>query len=78
MGKEGKYVMFCNILECLNDELVYNVVLCVEEMVDLDKFCVLGCGEFYLGIFIENMCCEGYEFVVLCLEVILKEENGEM
>lgn len=45
-------------------------------MEDLDKFCVLGCGEFYLLILIENMCCEGFELVVFCLEVILKYEDG--
>lgn len=43
-------------------ELEINVVLWVEEIDFLEKFFVLGCGELYLGILIEIMCWEGYEF----------------
>lgn len=55
---------------------MYNVVLCVEEIDDFDVFSVFGCGELYLLVLIENMCCEGYELVVFCLKVIFKEIDG--
>lgn len=38
-----------------------DVFLCVELIVFLDVWVVFGCGEFYLFILIEIMCCEGYE-----------------
>lgn len=67
VGKEGKFVILCNICECLDCELIYNVVLCVEDIDSLDCFKVFGCGEFYFLVFIENMCCEGFEMGVFCL-----------
>lgn len=62
VGCEGKWVIFCKLCECLLKELEIDVFFCVEEIESLDVFIVFGCGEFYFGILIENMCCEGYEF----------------
>lgn len=76
VGKEGKYVISCNIKECLEKELLYNVVLCVEEGELVDKFKVFGCGELYLLVLIENMCCENFELVVGCFEVVICEIDG--
>lgn len=61
VGCEGKFVIFCKIEECLMFEFEMDVSLCVENIDLLDVWVVLGCGEFYLFILIENMCCEGYE-----------------
>lgn len=76
VGCEGKFVMSCQICDCLMKELNYNVVLCVKDIGDEMVFEVLGCGELYLMIFVENMCCEGYELVVLCLCVVMQEIDG--
>lgn len=70
VGKEGKFVISCQVCDCLQCELFINVVLCVEDIDLLDCFVVSGCGELYFGILIEIMCCEGYEFQVFQLQVI--------
>lgn len=62
VGCEGKYVMVCKIEECFYFQFQMDVSLCVELIVFFDVWVVFGCGELYLLILIENMCCEGYEF----------------
>lgn len=42
VGKEGKFVILCNICECLEKELIYNVVLWVEDIESFDCFWVFG------------------------------------
>lgn len=40
----------------------------------VDIFVICGCGVFYIMILIEIMCCEGYEFMIGLLEVIMKKD----
>ncbi len=77
-GKEGDYVTSRQIMERLDQECVHNVALRVEQTADPDKFKVSGRGELHLGILIESMRREGYEFAVSRPEVIIKEtEDGK-
>jgi GTP-binding protein len=57
-------------------ELETNVALRVEETDSPDKFLVSGRGELHLGILIENMRREGYEFQVSQPQVIYREVGG--
>jgi GTP-binding protein len=75
-GQEGKYVTTRQIRERLFRELETNVSLRVEETNDTDTFMVSGRGELHLGILIETMRREGYEFQVSKPEVILKSIEG--
>ncbi len=78
-GREGRWGTSRNIRERLAEELRHNVALRVAETDRADRFVVSGRGELHLGILIETMRREGYEFEVSRPEVILKEgENGEM
>jgi len=72
-GREGDYVTSRQIKDRLEEEAIHNVALRVEQMPDPDKFKVSGRGELHLGILIENMRRESYEFAVSRPEVIMKE-----
>lgn len=72
-GKEGDFVTTRQIKERLEKECVHNVALRVAPTADPDKFNVSGRGELHLGILIENMRREGYEFAVSRPEVIFKD-----
>ncbi len=76
-GQEGKFVTSRQIRKRLFDELEKNVSLRVEETDSTDVFKVCGRGELHLGILIETMRREGYEFQVSKPEVIFKEINGQ-
>lgn len=76
-GQEGQYVTSRQIRARLMRELETNVSLRVNETDDTDTFMVSGRGELHLGILIETMRREGYEFQVSRPEVILKTINGE-
>lgn len=76
-GQEGKFVTSRQIKKRLYDELEKNVSLRVEDTDKTDVFKVSGRGELHLGILIETMRREGYEFQVSKPEVIYKEINGE-
>lgn len=76
-GTEGKFVTSRQILERLNRELISNVALQVNECDTSDRFQVAGRGELHLGILIETMRREGYEFAVSRPEVVLREIDGE-
>lgn len=76
-GQEGKFVTSRQIKKRLYDELEKNVSLRVEDTDKTDVFKVSGRGELHLGILIETMRREGYEFQVSKPEVIFKEINGE-
>jgi GTP-binding protein len=69
-GKEGKWGTSRKLRERLFDELRTNVALRVEETDSPDTFLVSGRGELHLGILIETMRREGYEFQVSRPEVI--------
>ena len=54
-------------------ELLTNVALRVEETDSPDKFSVSGRGELHLGILIETMRREGFEFQITQPQVIFRE-----
>jgi GTP-binding protein len=76
-GKEGSYVTSRQLRDRLIRELETNVALRVEEADTPDKFLVSGRGELHLGILIETMRREGYEFQVSQPQVIYREINGQ-
>lgn len=76
-GQEGKFVTSRQLRKRLYDELEKNVSLRVEDTDSTDVFRVSGRGELHLGILIETMRREGYEFQVSKPEVIFKEVDGE-
>jgi GTP-binding protein len=75
-GTEGKNVTSRQVRDRLFRELETNVALRVEETGEADKFAVAGRGELHLGILIENMRREGYEFQVSQPQVIYREIGG--
>ena len=76
-GKEGDYVTSRQLRDRLMRELETNVALRVEPTDSPDRFLVSGRGELHLGILIENMRREGYEFQVAQPRVIFREVNGQ-
>jgi GTP-binding protein len=76
-GQEGQYVTSRQLRGRLMRELETNVSLRVEDTDDTDTFLVSGRGELHLGILIETMRREGYEFQVSKPEVILKTIDGQ-
>lgn len=75
-GLEGKFVTSRQLRKRLYLELEKNVSMKVEDTDSTDSFCVSGRGELHLGILIETMRREGYEFQVSKPEVIFKEIDG--
>lgn len=75
-GKEGKFVTSRNIKDRLARELERNLALKVEPGEGSDEFVVCGRGTLHIGILIENMRREGYEFQVGPPKVIMKEVDG--
>lgn len=76
-GQEGDYVTSRQVRDRLMRELETNVALRVEETDSPDRFSVSGRGELHLGILIETMRREGYEFQVSQPQVIYREVNGQ-
>ncbi|MBR8839367.1 MAG: translational GTPase TypA [Stigonema ocellatum SAG 48.90 = DSM 106950] len=76
-GQEGKLVTSRQVRDRLMRELETNVALRVEETESPDKFQVSGRGELHLGILIETMRREGYEFQVSQPQVIYREVSGQ-
>ncbi len=74
-GREGKFVTSRHIQARLKRELLSNVALRVEE--NGDCFLVSGRGLMHLGILIENMRREGYEFAVGKPHVIFRQIDGK-
>ncbi len=75
-GKEGKFVTASKIEERLYKETQKDVSLRVERLSTKEEWIVSGRGELHLGILIENMRREGYEFQVSRPQVIVQEING--
>jgi len=76
-GQEGKFVTSRQLRDRLMRELETNVALRVEETDSPDRFAVSGRGELHLGILIETMRREGYEFQVSQPQVIFREISGQ-
>nr|AUG32079.1 tyrosine binding protein [Paulinella longichromatophora] len=75
-GKEGKFVTSRQLRDRLQKELLTNVALRVEDTDSPDRFAVSGRGELHLGILIETMRREGYEFQVSQPQVIFRNIDG--
>ncbi len=77
-GREGKYVTGRQLRDRLYRELERNVALRVEDTDDQQTFTVSGRGELHLGILMETMRREGFEFQVSRPRIIPREgPNGE-
>ncbi|MDK3157425.1 translational GTPase TypA [Kamptonema cortianum] len=76
-GQEGDFVTSRQLRDRLMRELETNVALRIEETDSPDKFLVSGRGELHLGILIETMRREGYEFQVSQPQVIYREVSGQ-
>jgi GTP-binding protein len=78
-GREGRWGTSRNLRGRLFEELRTNVALRVEETESAENFLVSGRGELHLGILIETMRREGYEFQVSRPEVIFhKADDGAL
>ena len=75
-GKDGKSVTATKIEERLFREVQKDVSLKVSRIPSSEEWIVSGRGELHLGILIENMRREGYEFQVSRPRVIMKEIDG--
>jgi GTP-binding protein len=77
-GKDGRFVTSRQLRERLMRELERNVALRVEDTEAPDAWTVSGRGELHLGILMETMRREGYEFQVSRPRVITRVGvNGE-
>jgi GTP-binding protein len=76
-GQEGSFVTSRQLRDRLMRELETNVALRVEPTDSPDRFSVSGRGELHLGILIETMRREGYEFQVSQPQVIYREVSGQ-
>jgi len=72
-GRDGKYVTSRQLRERLYRELERNVALRVEDTDSPDTFTVSGRGELHLGILMETMRREGYEFAVSRPRIITRK-----
>lgn len=75
-GKDGKSVTATKLEERLFREVQKDVSLRVERMEGKEEWLVSGRGELHLGILIETMRREDYEFQVSRPHVIMKEKDG--
>ncbi|MCK6478759.1 MAG: translational GTPase TypA [Planctomycetaceae bacterium] len=76
-GREGKYVTSRHLRDRLTRETLSNVALRVEDTRDPSEYAVSGRGILHLGVLVETMRREGYEFVVGKPVPIFREEDGK-
>ncbi|RRR73800.1 MAG: translational GTPase TypA [Candidatus Viridilinea halotolerans] len=72
-GREGQFVTSRKLRERLYQEMARDVALRIADTGSADVFLVAGRGELHLGILIETMRREGYEFQVSKPEVIFQQ-----
>jgi GTP-binding protein len=77
-GKEGKFVTSRHLRDRLFKEAEANPTLKISETESPDAYKVAGRGELHLGILIETMRREGYEFQVSRPQVIFKMVEGKL
>jgi GTP-binding protein len=75
-GREGRYVTSRQIGDRLRREALGNVSIRVDDTDSPDVFEVAGRGEMQIGVLIESMRREGYEFSVSRPEIIAREIEG--
>lgn len=75
-GKEGKFVTSRHLRDRLYKEAEVNPTMKISDTESPDSFKVAGRGELHLGILIETMRREGYEFQVSRPQVIYKQVDG--
>ena len=75
-GTEGEYVTSRQIRDRLERAAEADVALRVNTDLAADSFMVQGRGTLHLGVLVENMRREGYEFAIGAPEVIIQEING--
>ncbi|NRA73459.1 MAG: translational GTPase TypA [Rickettsiales bacterium] len=76
-GLEGKFLTSRQLRDRLYREALHNVALRVEDADSSEKFKVSGRGELHIGVLIETMRREGYEFAVAKPQVINKTIDGQ-
>jgi len=75
-GEEGQFVTSTKIEERLYKETQKDLALRYSRLSESEQWIVSGRGELHLGILIENMRREGFEFQVSQAKVIEREING--
>lgn len=76
-GREGEFLTSRHLRRRLYRETLSNLSLRVVDGETTDSFYVSGRGELHLGILIETMRREGYEFQISRPRVILKQEGDQ-
>ncbi len=75
-GKEGEFVTSRHLRDRLFKEIEKNLAMRVEETGSPEKLLVYGRGILHLGILVETMRREGYEFQLGQPQVIIKDMDG--
>ena len=75
-GREGKFVTSRQIWTRLEKAALRDAALQLSPTEKTDSFEVKGRGVMHLGVLVENMRREGYEFAVSKPQVIIKEVDG--
>jgi GTP-binding protein len=75
-GKEGEFVTSRHLRDRLYKEIEKNLAMKIEETGSPDKLLVYGRGILHLGILVETMRREGYEFQVSQPQVIFRTIDG--
>jgi GTP-binding protein len=77
VGREGEFVTSRHLRERLEREIRSNVAMKVERTESADSWKISGRGVLHLGVFLETMRREGFEFAVGKPRVITKEIDGQ-